>query len=115
MILGGFVGYLFGAWQRAIPGSHRSYLAKSLGKVAASMAILHACLWFVSMTFLYEVMREDAWFLISPVAILPSNVWILHKLLSDDEDDWFSDHWRRLKRWLREPRMSAQTGSLPAV
>ena len=105
MIMGGISGYYFAKWQRAVPGTHAAYVAKSMAKIANSLAVIQVFVWLILVS-IFDKGLATGWIIPGLAIILTTHVWILYQLILNKDDDWFSDQVGKITRWMRNKRTS---------
>jgi hypothetical protein len=88
----------------AVKGTRVRYLAKTF---LICLIIMYMVLQFVYALVqiqLADDLYTKGWHAAICAFVLAYYTWFLHHLLNEDDDDWFNDRWKKLKRWVKNVR-----------
>jgi hypothetical protein len=91
---------------RTVKGTHIMYLMKTTLIILISLYLVFELLYSCILIYSEEDALQKGWQILLCTTICTLYGRALHRLLNDDDDDWFNDEWKKLKRWSKNFRAS---------
>lgn len=97
-----------------VKGAQQKYILKTC-EIAFIVATIITCICSSAIEILLSTSPFERGFLCAG-GVLLSAIWLralLRILKDDDDDDWFSDQWKKAKRWLKGRRFAPRRSLAP--
>jgi hypothetical protein len=91
---------------KSVPGSYLRYVVTTMLVAVMYAFMLTHTLYCGLQRYVTESSAERGVY--ACLAVLSNYIWgdVLYKVLKDGDDNWFTDYWKKLRRLLRNIRMS---------